>query len=101
MKRKLDYKEERRREERVKEIIRAKEEKVRADAESARERKKQYGIRKIGDALKYIGRAEEHLMDVSIYLEEARAKEIKEAVERAQRFLMNAVLELEKYSHRR
>lgn len=89
------------REERVKEIIRAKEEKVRTEAKATRERKKQYGIRKINDSLKFIGRAEECLMGASVYVEEARAKEIKEAVERAQHFLMNAVLELEKYSHRR
>lgn len=89
------------REERVKEIIRSKEEKVKLAAAAAVERTTQYGIKKIREAIKHIGRGEEELMNAAIYLDEAKAKVIKESVERAQRFLMDAVIELDKYSHRR
>ena len=78
-----------------------KEERIRNRMSIAKEYRTEQGVTKIKKALRHIGVGELMLQSAHEYFKEADMIAMKEAVEKAQEFLMNAVLEIEKYSHRR
>lgn len=78
------------REERVKEIIRAKEGKVKADA-------MRQGVRKIRSALGYIRRGQNELESAGVHVRLAEMTEMSDAVEKSRRSLADVVSKLIRY----